>query len=40
MLLDGESTTYIIANKAMVYNISKSSSPITLHYNAGSRKLE
>ena len=40
LLLDSKSTIDIIANKAMVSNISKSPSPITLHCNAGSRKLK
>ena len=31
MILDSESTIGTIDNKAMVYNISKSPSPITLH---------
>ena len=39
-LLNRESTIDIIANKAMVLKIKRLEIPITLHCNAGSRKVE
>ena len=40
LLLNSESTIYIIANKAMVSNIKISSSLITLHCNSGPQQVE
>ena len=40
LILNIKSTIYIIDNKAMVSNIRKSPSLITLHCNAGSRQVE
>ena len=40
VLLNSESTIDIISKKAMVSNISKLPSPITLHFNAGPRQVE
>ena len=40
MLLDSESTIDIITKKSMVSNIKRLESPITLHFNMGSRQVE
>ena len=40
MLLDSESTIYIILKKAMVSNIKISERPITLYCNEGSRQVD